>query len=90
MCFLGVRLGKGRLNYSPSLKLIRIILEIWNLVCKYTHLCSLRKKYLKVSGPLNFAAFSFFKKVFVILKVVVNEIIDNVSRIQPGIASNWP
>ena len=43
--FLGVRFevwGEGGKN-TPCLKLVRIMLENWNLVGKYTHECSFRK-----------------------------------------------
>ena len=44
--FLGVcfEAGRnGRVKLSPSLKLVRIMLETSNLASKYTHICSLRK-----------------------------------------------
>ena len=51
----------GWVKLLLCLKLVRIMLEIWNLVGTYTHICSFRKKYLLVPRPLNFADGSFGK-----------------------------
>ena len=34
---------RWRDKINPCLKYVRILLEIWKLVCKYTHVCSFRK-----------------------------------------------
>ena len=44
--FLGVRFGVGGgggVGGGACLKLVRIMLEIWDLVRKYVHMCSFRK-----------------------------------------------
>ena len=50
-------------NPPPScLKLVRIMLETSNLVCKYTHVCSFKKYTFKDQGPLHFLSGFFFCK----------------------------
>ena len=46
-------------NY-PCLKLVIILPEIWNLVCKYTNICSFREFTFQYRGLLNFANVSIF------------------------------
>ena len=45
---------------SPCVKLVRIMLETWNLVHKYTHIYSFRKKNFWYQGLLNFGNTSIF------------------------------
>ena len=45
---------------NPRLKLGRIVLETYNLVRKYTHICSFRKYTFWYQGPLNFNDVSIF------------------------------
>ena len=47
--------GKGVKLPSPCLKIIRIKLETWNLVCKHTHVFSFRKYTFQYKDTLNFA-----------------------------------
>ena len=43
------------------LKLVKIMLESWKLVCKYTHICSFRKNtFYYPKGCLNFTDSAFF------------------------------
>ena len=56
---LEARLRWG-VNYSPCLKLVRIMLETLNLLCKYTHICSFRKYAFQYQGILIFAYISIF------------------------------
>ena len=46
----------------PQKKLVRIILENWNLVYKYTHTCGFIKYTFKYQNHLNFADVSIFCK----------------------------
>ena len=57
--FLGVPLGLGG-KIAPCLKLVRIILETWNLVCKYSHICSFRK-YIPFSAKQRFQLSRIFR-----------------------------
>ena len=67
---------------SPCLKLVRIMLETWNLVHKYTHIYSFRKKIFCTKGFLIsvMPAFffvknqSFLDKVVPLLKAIVWEL----------------
>ena len=43
MGLLGVRFEVGGCKITPCLKLVRIMLETWNLGRKCTHICSFRK-----------------------------------------------
>ena len=43
MGFLGVRFVVGGGWGWCWLKLVRIVLETWNVICKYTYICSFRK-----------------------------------------------
>ena len=63
MSFFGVRFEVvvGG-NYPPCLKLVRIMLETSNLVCKYKPICSFRKYIFYYLGLLNFADISIFCK----------------------------
>ena len=70
---LGARLrwgGGGGVNYSPCLKLVRIMLGTLNLVCKYTHICSFRKYAFQYQGILIFAYISiiFWQKQYLYSK----------------------
>ena len=47
-------------GYFPCLKIVRIMLETWNLIRKYKHICSFRKYTVKYQDPLNFADVSIF------------------------------
>ena len=59
--FLGIRFEMGESKVTPScLKIVRIMLETWNLVRKYTHICSFRKYTFCYKGPVNFADASIF------------------------------
>ena len=53
--FLGVCFGMGvgwdKIT-SPCLKLVRVMLETWNLVRMYTHKCSFRKCTFNTKTPL--------------------------------------
>ena len=61
ICF---EVGVGKI--TPCLKLVRVILETWNLVCKYTHMCSFRKYTIRKQGPPNFTNDSkFFQKIYI-------------------------
>ena len=53
--------GGGKIipHHLCYLKLLWIILETWNLVHKYTHICIFRKYTFKYKDPLNFAYVSF-------------------------------
>ena len=46
----------GGAKTTPCLKLVRIVLETWYLVCKYTHICSFRK-YLVAFSFLLFKSY---------------------------------
>ena len=46
----------GGAKTTPCLKLVRIMLETWYLVCKYTHICSFRK-YLVAFSFLLFKSY---------------------------------
>ena len=68
---------------SPCVKLVRIMLETWNLVHKYTHIYSFRKKTFGTKGFLIsvIRAFFFFPKnqsflhkVVPLLKAIVWEL----------------
>ena len=50
--FLGVHFGVG--EGRPCLKLVRIMLETWNLVGKYTHIFSFRKYTFWYQDLLSF------------------------------------
>ena len=59
--FLGVRFEVGGTIIPPPpsyLKLVKVMLETWNLICKCTHICSFRKYTLKYEDLLNFAGVS--------------------------------
>ena len=45
---------------TPWLKLVRIMLETWNFVRKFTRICSFRKYTFQYQGFLNFADVSIF------------------------------
>ena len=63
MGFLGVRFEVGGVNL-PRLKLVRIMLETWNLVREYTHKFSLRKYIFLVPRPSYFCwCQDFCKKI---------------------------
>ena len=47
-------------NPSPGLKLVGIMLETWNLVCKYTHICSFRKYTFSTKTLLILLMSAFF------------------------------
>ena len=64
VCF-EVVVGKITPLPPPYLKLVRIMLETWNLVCMYTHKLSFRKYTFMYQGPLNFADVSIFSKKLV-------------------------
>ena len=60
---VGVWCGWGvKLPHTSCLKLVRIILETWNLVQKCTHIWSFRKYAFKCQGSLNFADVIIFCK----------------------------
>ena len=44
----------------PCIKLVRIILETWDLVRKYTLICSFRKHIFQYQGFLTFADVTMF------------------------------
>ena len=52
--------GEGGLKLPLGLKLVRIMLETWNLAGKYTHICSFRKYTFQYQRPLYFADVSIF------------------------------
>ena len=58
---VGGRWGK----MTPFLKLVRIIIETWNFVRKYTHIFSFRKYTFQYQVPLNSADVSMFCKKLV-------------------------
>ena len=62
--FLGVRFEVvgGEVKLSPSLKLVRIILEASNLARKYTSICSFGKYIFQCLGPFNFADVSILQQ----------------------------
>ena len=63
--FWGVCFAVGRREgrkINPCLKLVRFMLETWNLVRKYTHICSLRKYTFLYQDSYNFADVSIFCK----------------------------
>ena len=47
------------------------MLENWNLVRKYTHICSFRKFTFNYQAPLNFAFLASFAKMVPLLKTVL-------------------
>ena len=51
-------LGLGKI--SPCFKLVRIMLETWNLARNYVHICSFRKYSCSYQDSLNFANVSIF------------------------------
>ena len=66
-------LNTERREIAPCLKLVRINLETWNLVRKYTHICSFRKYTFYYQDPLNFAdvSISFVKSQHILAKIVL-------------------
>ena len=70
--------GRGIKLPSPYLKIIRIKLETWNLVCKHTHVFNFRKYTFQYQDTLNFADVSkkinIFGKIVNLLKVIVREL----------------
>ena len=68
--------GEGGLKLSPCLKLVRIMLETWNLVREYKHIYSFRKYTFWYQGPLNFFAknLHFLAKILPLLKAIVWEL----------------
>ena len=62
-CF-EVEVGGGKITppppIHPRLKLVRIILETWNLVRKFTPICSFRKYTFQCQGPLHFVDVGIF------------------------------
>ena len=79
--FLGARFEVGRGVKLARLKLIRIMLETWNLVHKFTHIFSFRKYTFQYQGFLNFPDVSiyfaknqhFLAKMVPLLKAIVWE-----------------
>ena len=55
---------------SLCLKLVRIMLENWHLVRKYTHISSFRKKNFWYQGLLNFSNNSIFFFFFFFLQKI--------------------
>ena len=62
----------GVIKTSLRLKLVRSMLETWNLVGKYTHIYSFRKYSFYYQEPLSFAdvRISFAKNQIFLLKLV--------------------
>ena len=60
MGFLGFYIDGGGVKLSPCLKLVRIMIEAWKLMDRYTHIFSFRKYTLKCQDPVNFVEVSFF------------------------------
>ena len=62
--FLGVRFEVGRGGTTPPppprLKVVRIMLESWNLARNYTAICSFRKYTFQYQGLLNFPDVTIF------------------------------
>ena len=64
-----------------ELKLIRIMLETWNMVRKYTPIYSFRKYTFWSQGPLNFADVSlFYKNSAFFLKNKIYKYMSSISR----------
>ena len=63
---LGIRLAvmvrRGESKISPCSKLVKIMLETWNLVCMYTRICSFRKFTLSTKISLICKKLAFFVK----------------------------
>ena len=68
MGFLEVRFvvgglgGGGGSKLLPRLKLVRAILETWNLVHKYTHIFSFKNMPLSTKSPLILLISAFLQK----------------------------
>ena len=70
--------GEG-VKLTPCLKFVRNMLQTWNFVCKYTHMCNFRKYTSKYQKQLNFADISisfpkdqdFLAKIVPLLKTIV-------------------
>ena len=70
--------GEG-VKLPPCLKFVRNMLQTWNFVCKYTHMCNFRKYTSKYQKQLNFADISisfpkdqnFLAKIVPLLKTIV-------------------
>ena len=61
--FLGVRFARVRVGKITSLlKLVRIILETWNLVRTYTHISSFKKVSFNTRNTLILLMSAFFGK----------------------------
>ena len=73
--------GWGR-KITPCLKLVRIMLETWNLIRKFTRTCTFRNYTFQYQGPLNFSDISIFfaknkpflAKLAPLLKAIVREL----------------
>ena len=71
MGFLGVHFEVGVSKFTPCLKLVRIMLETWNLVREYTQKFSLRKYIFLVPRPSYFCwCQDFCKKLAFLAKIV--------------------
>ena len=56
---------------TPCLKLVKIVLETWTLVCKYKLICSFRKYTLQLKDPVDFTDVSIaFVKVRILAKKI--------------------
>ena len=73
--------GGGGRGITLCLKLVRMMLETWNFVRKFAHICSFRKYTFQYQGFLNFADVSIFfgktqhflAKMILLLKSIVWE-----------------
>ena len=57
--FLGIRFEVGS-KITHCRKLVRILLEAWNLVRKYRHIFNFKKYTFQYQGSFNFADVSIF------------------------------
>ena len=66
--------GVWVIKTTPCLKLVRIMLETWKLVRKYTHVCSFRNYSSHYQGLINFdfnADISIFCQRLIFLSNIV-------------------
>ena len=72
MGFLGgLFWGRRGVKLPLCPKLVRVMLETWNLLRTYTRICSFRKYTFQYQNPLNFADEYFLAKIVHLLKAIV-------------------
>ena len=69
--FLVVRFEVGWVKVHPCLKLVRVMLETWNLVRNYRHIWSFRKYTFCTKNPLILMIQHFLLKIVPLLRAIV-------------------